>query len=91
MMKSTLPVGILGFVASMGAATFNNGHSDGNTGCGISYHIYGSAAGMLLHLHAMFTVGKEKSSLLSLNVVVLLEIMDIKSLLNKYSILYQAY
>jgi hypothetical protein len=36
MMKSTLPVGFLGFVASMVAATFNNGHSHGNTGCGIS-------------------------------------------------------
>jgi len=29
MMKSTLPVGILGFVASMLAATFNKGHSHG--------------------------------------------------------------
>jgi hypothetical protein len=68
-MTSTYPIGTLGSVASLLAATFYQGNPDRNHKLWniVStkrYTPYAGAAGMLLHINGKFTMGKSKSSLL---------------------------
>ena len=69
-MTSTLPTGTLGSVVSLLAATLYQGNPYSS---GISYHLreiytpYAGAAGMLLHINGKFTMGKLKSSFLTVN------------------------
>ena len=66
MMTSTKPMGTLGLLASLLAATFYHGNPDRNHKLwNMSSTERGTAAGMLLHINEKFTMGKSKSSLLS--------------------------
>ena len=67
-MTSTYPIGTLGSVASLLAATFYQGNPDRNHKLWniVStkrYTPYAGDAGMLLHINGKFTMGKSKSSL----------------------------
>ena len=66
-MTSTYPIGSLGSVASLLAATLYQGNRERKHKLWniVSTERYAGAAGMLLHMNGNFTMGKLKSSLLS--------------------------
>ena len=70
-MTSTLPIGTLGPVATLQAATLSQGNYDKKPQVlefwinRETYTPYAATAWMLLHMNGKFTMGKLKSSLLS--------------------------